>query len=187
MACLPGLTWPGRKVPGGDVTSNLESLDSLPKADWWRHPNVTRRWRHRRYCVISGRISQSTGVASSVNRQPLTDHTVHDQPNDGCVGLSVDTSASSDSTLNQVIGFFCSQATWTCMRLTRILSVGRRMLEITEKLIYPVMSSLESTWLDVRMENQNVPIESCSDHWKSLVNDSYDQILWRKGWSMSCV
>jgi len=75
MACSPGLTWPGRKVPRGDVTSNPESVDSLPKADWWCHPNITQRWHYCRYCAISGQISQSMGIASPI-RQPLMDHTV---------------------------------------------------------------------------------------------------------------
>ncbi len=73
MACLPGLTWPGQKVPGGDIISNLESLDSLPSADWWHHHNITWRWHHCWYCMISDWISSHWGIAGLI----LTDHKVH--------------------------------------------------------------------------------------------------------------
>jgi len=81
-ACLPGLTWPGQKVPGGDVISNPESLDSLPKADWWHHPNVTQRWRYIAQSQAE-LASHWVSLASSL-RKILKDHTVHNQPDDGC-------------------------------------------------------------------------------------------------------
>ncbi len=101
MACLPGLTWPGQKVPRGDIISNPESLDSLPKADWWCHPNVTQRWCHRWYCTFSGWISQSPGIAGLIFKEKslrIIQYTINQMMG---VGLSADMSTSSDSVLNR--------------------------------------------------------------------------------------
>ncbi len=101
MACLTGLTWPGQKVPRGDVISNPESLDSLPKADWWCHPNITWRWCHCRYCKISGQTSQSLGIAAS-SLGPKTYGSYSTQLTRWWVWVFwIDMSALSDSMLNQ--------------------------------------------------------------------------------------
>jgi len=45
MASSPGLTWPGWKVPRGDIISNLESYQ-IPchQWSWWHHHKVTKMW-----------------------------------------------------------------------------------------------------------------------------------------------
>jgi len=118
MACLSGLTWPGQKVPIGDVISNLESLDSPPKADWWCHPNVTQRWHHHQYCKISDWITSQMGHHSHIPKK-IIQYSI--KPDDVYKRLTVYAELLQDWMINQGSGLSCC---WTSGASDRHLKIG---------------------------------------------------------------